>query len=67
VAWYRRSCLRRSPKTKAPNQSQAMTRHTPRRATAAPRWFAAALLAAAAVATALPALFSSATAWRILP
>ncbi|WP_255580265.1 MULTISPECIES: hypothetical protein [unclassified Caulobacter] len=44
-----------------------MTRHTPRRATAAPRWFAAALLAAAAVATALPALFSSATAWRILP
>ncbi|WP_269816516.1 hypothetical protein [Caulobacter hibisci] len=44
-----------------------MNRYTPRRATAAPRWFAAALLAAAAVATALPALLSSASTWRILP
>ncbi|MFT4250967.1 MAG: hypothetical protein QM608_00580 [Caulobacter sp.] len=44
-----------------------MTRYTPRRATAAPRWFVAALLAGAAVVTALPALLSSATAWRILP
>ncbi|MEH0195880.1 hypothetical protein V7S57_09100 [Caulobacter sp. CCNWLY153] len=44
-----------------------MTRHMPRRATAAPRWFAVALWAGACAMAALPALLSSASTWRILP
>ena len=38
-----------------------MTRYTPRRPQAAPRWFVAALLAAATLVTAVTPVFGSAT------